>query len=502
MMIKRVMMLAAWAFVACCPSMANSFIYRGSVKSSHNTNSMLARQQVGQAGKTIGAPSGKTIERAGVGRSSGGVAIDEKVRIPRVPSALDPEGVTRRVDSPLHILGKGEDGEVMPDEHDYFPVVREGATLPINEDTQQKQLMIQQDHAAEGGKLGFERRLPHHGSRPQGLYPGSGVGDGICSFCDTEHTPSEAVAKSSEVKNHHGRHSLENPKGSSELPSRVIDARPLHKRVESIQDDNNSAPTNGGLNPAVTRIVREAVSDGQGYERKKAGRSYPHEGTARSFFSLHLQDFDDTEGFNQGPSPTLPYFPAEIPHPPVQPGATSAAAAAAGHGTSSRSTPPPPTTDSAAEATAEEDADYVYMLTAALHDAWGRGAIRGTSLLSARDIEDGPAARPSSAWWPCDEAVVESDDLPQVFHDAWCKRGIRDTNTLFVGGTTPVEGFSSTLSERERQAKTNDDNAREAATTSYPPKNGRVRRWLARVRRGWANRRSSRPRRRRDHLTW
>ncbi|CAN0416364.1 unnamed protein product, partial [Ectocarpus fasciculatus] len=107
MMIKRVMMLAAWAFVARCPAIADSFIYRGSAKSIVNTNSMLARKQVGQAGKTTGASSGKTTERAGVGRSSGGVAIEVKVRIPRVPSALDPEGVTRRVDSPLHILGKG-----------------------------------------------------------------------------------------------------------------------------------------------------------------------------------------------------------------------------------------------------------------------------------------------------------------------------------------------------------------------------------------------------------
>ncbi|CAN0298964.1 unnamed protein product, partial [Ectocarpus fasciculatus] len=249
MMIKRVMMLAVWAFVACGLPIANSFIYRGSVKSSHNTNSMLARKQVGQAGKTTGAPSGRTIERAGVGRSSGGLAIEEKkVRIPRVPSALDPEGVTRRVDSPLHILGKGEDGEVLPDEHDPFPVVREGATLPINEATQQNQLMIQQDQAAEDG---FERPLLHHGSRPQGRYPGSGVRDEICPVCDTEHTPSEAaapttgaVAKNSKANNHHGHHGSENPNRSSELPSRAVDARPLQKRVESIQDDKNSAPTN------------------------------------------------------------------------------------------------------------------------------------------------------------------------------------------------------------------------------------------------------------------
>lgn len=109
MMIKRVMMLAAWAFVACCPSIVNSFVYR-SAKFAYNANSMLDKRV--KVGKTTGAPSGKTVDGAGVGRSSGGVAIEGKVRIPRVPSALDPEGVTRRVDSLLHILGKGEDGEV------------------------------------------------------------------------------------------------------------------------------------------------------------------------------------------------------------------------------------------------------------------------------------------------------------------------------------------------------------------------------------------------------
>ncbi|CAN0375116.1 unnamed protein product, partial [Ectocarpus sp. 8 AP-2014] len=92
MMIKRVMMLAAWAFVAGCP-MANSFVYRSSVQQhTFNANSMLGRKQRGEVGKTIGVPSGKTIDGAGVGRSSGAVAIEEKVRIPRVPSALHPEG--------------------------------------------------------------------------------------------------------------------------------------------------------------------------------------------------------------------------------------------------------------------------------------------------------------------------------------------------------------------------------------------------------------------------
>ncbi|CAB1102638.1 unnamed protein product [Ectocarpus sp. CCAP 1310/34] len=111
MMIKRIMILGAWAFVACCP-IANSFVYRFSpMQHTFNTNSMLGRKQRGEVGKTIGVPSGKTIDGAGVGRSSGAVAIEEKLRIPRVPSALDPEGITRRVDSPLHILGKGGDGE-------------------------------------------------------------------------------------------------------------------------------------------------------------------------------------------------------------------------------------------------------------------------------------------------------------------------------------------------------------------------------------------------------
>ncbi|CAB1100895.1 unnamed protein product [Ectocarpus sp. CCAP 1310/34] len=112
MMIKRIMMLAAWALIACCP-IANSFIYRSSVQHTFNTNSMLGRKQRGEVGKTTAAPSGKTVEGAGVGRSSGAVAIEEKVRIPRVPSTLDPERVTRRVDSPFHILGKGGDGEAI-----------------------------------------------------------------------------------------------------------------------------------------------------------------------------------------------------------------------------------------------------------------------------------------------------------------------------------------------------------------------------------------------------
>ncbi|CAN0472306.1 unnamed protein product [Ectocarpus sp. 8 AP-2014] len=318
------------------------------------------------------------------------------------------------------------------------------------------------------------------------------------------------IAESSGVTNNHRRHGLEKAKGSSELPSCAVDARSLQKRVQPIQDDKSSAPTHDGSSPAHTRIAREAVSDGQGHDRKKVGRSYPHEDTGRSFFSLHLQDFDGREDFNQGPSLTFPYFPAEIPPPLVQPGATLTATAAAGHGTASRSTPPPPTTGSAAEVPAEESPDYVDMLTAALHDAWGRGTI--TSHVPTQDGTT--AARQSSAWWPSEEAGVDADDLPQVFHDAWRKRGVRSSNTLFVGGTAPAEApewVATTLSERHReqnnkrkhrQAKTKDDNLGKAAPASHPPKNGRIRRWLEKARRGWANRRGSRTRRRRDDLTW
>ncbi|CAN0151367.1 unnamed protein product [Ectocarpus sp. 6 AP-2014] len=578
MMIKRVMMFAAWAFVAGCP-IANSFVYRSSVQhNTFNTNSMLGRKQRGEVGKTIEVPSDKTIDGAGVGRSNGAVAIEEKVRIPRVPSALDPEGITRRVDSPLHILGKGGDGEgvPVPHEEDFFPVVREGAKSPSNGDqhdvTQQQQL-IQQDEAAEDG-LERRRRLHHHGSRPRGRYPGwtvrwkgfqrhryrsglsglrstsptgPGVGDGLCSICDIEHTPNEAaapttgqvgyhdpasepslgictsdmksvpvesrstkkygtvtIAESSEVANNHSRHGLEKAKASSELPSCAVDARSLQKRVEPIQDDKSSALTHGESSPAHTRIAREAVFDGQGHDRKKVGRSYPHEDTGRSFFSLHLQQFDGPEDFNQGPSLTFPYFPAEIPPSPVQSGATPAATAATGYGTASRSTRPDPTTNSPAEAPAEESPDYVDMLTAALHDAWGRGTIRGTSHLPTQDGTT--SARQSSAWWPSEEADVDADDLPQVFYDAWRKGGVRSSNTLSVGGTAPAEAperVASTLSEGHReQAKTKDDNHGKAAPASHSPKNGRIRRWLEKARRGWANRRGSRTRRRRDDLTW
>ncbi|CAN0125611.1 unnamed protein product, partial [Ectocarpus sp. 13 AM-2016] len=480
MAIKRIMMLGSLAFIACCP-IANSFVFRFSpVQHTFNTNSMLGRKQRGEVGKTIGVPSGETIDGAGVGRTSGAVAIEEKVRIPRVPSALDPEGTTRRVDSPLHLLGKGGDGEGVPMPHgeEFVPVVREREKPQSHndhDDTHQQQL-IQQDEAVEDE---LERWLHHHGSRPRGRYrgwtvrwegfqrhcctsglsglrstspTGAGAGDGFCSICDIEHTQHEAaaattgavgypdsaastssgisepwsdtksvpvesrsidkyritsIAESSEVTNNHSRHGLEMAEGSSELPSRAVDARPLLKRVEPIKDDKSSAPTHDGSSPAHTRIAREAASDGQGHDRKWVGRS--HEDTGRSFFSLHLQQFDGPGDFNQGPSLTFPYFPAEIPPPPVQPGATPAATAAAGHGTASRCTPPPQTTDSAAEAPAEEPPDCVDMLTAALHDAWGRGAVRGTSNEPAQDGTT--AARQSSAWWPSEEAGADADDL-------------------------------------------------------------------------------------------
>ncbi|CAM9675988.1 unnamed protein product [Ectocarpus sp. 12 AP-2014] len=578
MTIKRIMMLGALAFIACCP-IANSFVYRFSpVQRTFNTNSMLGRKQRGEVGKTIGVPSGETIDGAGVGRTSGAVAIEEKVRIPRVPSALDPEGTTRRVDSPLHLLGKGGDGEgvPVPDGEEFVLVVRERVKPQSHDDhhdgTHQQQL-IQKNEAVEDE---FERRLHHHGSRPRGRYrgwtvrwegfqrhcctsglsglrstspTGAGVGDGFCSICDIEHTQHEAaapttgaigypdsaassssgtsepssdtksvpvesrsidkyritsIAESSRVTNNHSRHGLEKAKSSSELPSRAVDARPLQKQAELIQDDKSSAPTHDGSSPARTRIAREAVSDGQGHDRKKVGRSYPTEDTSRSFSSLHLQQFNGPEDFNQGPPLTFPYFPAEIPPSPVQPGATPAATAAAGHGTASRSTPPPRTTGSAAEAPAEESPDYVDMLTAALHDAWGRGAIRGTSNVPAQDGTT--AARQSSAWWPSEEAGVDADKIPQVFHDAWRKRGVRSSNTLSMRGTAPAEApewVPSTLSQGHReQAKTKDDHPGKAAPASHPPKNGRIRRWFEKARRGWANRRGSRTRRRRDDLTW
>ncbi|CAB1100896.1 unnamed protein product [Ectocarpus sp. CCAP 1310/34] len=96
----------------------------------------------------------------------------------------------------------------------------------------------------------------------------------------------------------------------------------------------------------------------------------------------------------------------------------------------------------------EESPDCVDMSTAALHDAWGRGAIWGTSHVPPRDGTT--AARQSSAWWPSEEAGVHADDLPQVFHDAWRKRGGRSSNALSVGGTASVEALQrlpSTLSE-------------------------------------------------------
>lgn len=132
-MIMRAIKFVAYVFAAGCPITADAFVYRSAAATTFgraNRNS-ISRQQ--QARQQIQVKNNKGTDSAIVGHDRipsssspsaagrGHLAGEAGIRIPRVPSALDPEGVVRRVGTPLRMMSQDGTTEVSASLFAVFP---------------------------------------------------------------------------------------------------------------------------------------------------------------------------------------------------------------------------------------------------------------------------------------------------------------------------------------------------------------------------------------------
>lgn len=104
----RAIKFFACVFAACCPLTADAFVYRSALATRANGNSISRQQQPHEivwknTNKDVDSIVAKDKTRSS-SRSAGDILAEVRVRIARVPSALYPEGVVRRVGSPLRMM--------------------------------------------------------------------------------------------------------------------------------------------------------------------------------------------------------------------------------------------------------------------------------------------------------------------------------------------------------------------------------------------------------------